>query len=57
MHVAAGLDISTLTLFGDIDPTVWRPYSKKAHVIKSLSGTVEDLTPQEVAGKALQLIS
>ena len=57
MHVAAGLDIPTLTLFGDIDPSVWRPYSNKAHVLKSLSETVDDLTPQEVAEKTLQLIS
>lgn len=57
MHVAAGLAIPTLTLFGDIDPSVWRPYSQKAHVMTSPSDTLEDLTPHEVATKTLLLLS
>ncbi|MDH4470333.1 MAG: glycosyltransferase family 9 protein [Verrucomicrobiae bacterium] len=53
MHIAAGLDIPTLTLFGDINPSIWLPYSKKAHFMKSPSEKVTDITPQEVADKTL----
>jgi ADP-heptose:LPS heptosyltransferase len=57
MHVAAGLDIPTLTLFGDVDPNIWNPYSKKSFFIKSPSDTLLDLTPCMVAERTLSLIS
>ncbi|MFZ4116156.1 MAG: glycosyltransferase family 9 protein [Chthoniobacterales bacterium] len=55
MHVAAGLDIPTLTLFGDVDPHIWAPYSKKAHFLKSPSDSLADLAPREVAEKIRRL--
>ncbi len=57
MHVAAGLDIPTLTLFGDVDPSIWNPYSKKSYFIKSPSETLLDLTPCMVAERTLALLS
>lgn len=56
MHVAAGLDITTLTLFGDVDPIIWSPYSKKSHFMKSPSETLLDLDPKKVAIRARALI-
>ncbi len=57
MHVAAGLDLPTLTLFGDVDPTVWIPYSKKSHVLKSPSDHLEDLLPQIVIKRTLEILN
>lgn len=56
MHIAAALDIPTVTLFGDINPDVWRPYSQKGHAIASPSGTLETLSSQEVAEKVIILL-
>lgn len=57
MHIAAALDVSTLTLFGDIDPAVWRPYSKKGTVITSSTDTLADLDPMTVAKKVIEIMS
>ncbi|HLB34146.1 MAG TPA: glycosyltransferase family 9 protein [Chthoniobacterales bacterium] len=56
MHIAAGLNVPTLTLFGDIDPLIWRPYSKKGYEIVSPSGSLSDLSPEEVAKKICSLL-
>ncbi|MBX9741982.1 MAG: glycosyltransferase family 9 protein [Chthoniobacterales bacterium] len=51
MHIAAGMDVPTLTLFGDVDPTIWKPYSKKGIALKSPSDSLVDLAPDLVAEK------
>lgn len=56
MHIAAALDVATVTLFGDIDPTVWRPYSKKGIAISSPTDTLSDLDPIVVAKKVIEII-
>jgi ADP-heptose:LPS heptosyltransferase len=56
MHLAAGINIPTLTLFGDVDPDIWLPYSKKAHFLKSPSDSLTDLTPHQVVEKILELM-
>ena len=56
MHIAAALDIPTVTLFGDIDPTIWRPYSKKSHTVASPTDTLADLLPEEVAKKVIAIL-
>lgn len=56
MHIAAGLDVETITLFGDIDATIWRPYSKKATVITSPTDTLADLNPAIVVKKVIEII-
>jgi heptosyltransferase-3 len=57
MHIAAALDIATVTLFGDIDPVVWQPYSKKGIAISSPSDTLSDLDPIAVSKKVIEIIS
>jgi len=56
MHIAAALDITTVTLFGDIDPAVWRPYSKKGTVIASPTDTLADVDPDIVSKKVIEII-
>ena len=56
MHIAAALDIETLTLFGDIDPVIWRPYGKKGDVITSLTDTLAALSPGDVAKKVIAIV-
>ena len=56
MHIAAALDIPTVTLFGDIDPTVWRPYSQKGHSIASPTDALADLPPEGVAKKVVAIL-
>lgn len=57
MHIAAALDAPTITLFGDIDSLVWRPYSKKGIAISSPSDTLADLDPVTVSKKVIEIIS
>lgn len=57
MHIAAALDVATITLFGDIDPAVWRPYSKKGTVITSPTDTLSDLDPITVSKKVIEIMS
>ena len=57
MHIAAALDVATVTLFGDIDPTVWRPYSKKGISISSPTDTLADLDPVAVSKKVIEIMN
>lgn len=56
MHIAAALDIATVTLFGDIDSLIWQPYSKKGKAIMSPTDTLADLDPMIVAKKVIEII-
>ncbi len=56
MHIAAALGVPTVTLFGDIDPTVWQPYSQKGIVIASPTDTLADLNPLDVVKKVIEII-
>lgn len=56
MHIAAALGPKTVTLFGDIDPSVWRPYSKKGYEIASPTESLADLPPEVVAKKVIELL-
>lgn len=56
MHIAAALNIPTLTLFGDINPDIWKPYSNMSHVMKSPTDALASLPPQEVAQKTRALL-
>lgn len=56
MHIAAALNVATVTFFGDIDPTIWQPYSEKGTVITSPSDTLEDLNPIVVSKKVIEII-
>jgi ADP-heptose:LPS heptosyltransferase len=56
MHIAAALDVVTVTLFGDIDPRIWKPYSEKGIVITSPTDTLADLDPLLVAKKVIEII-
>lgn len=57
MHIAAALDVATITLFGDIDPAVWRPYSKKGFFFTSPTDTLTDLDPNMIAKKVIEIMS
>jgi len=57
MHIAAALDVATVTLFGDIDPTIWQPYSKKGLFIASPTDTLADLDPTAVAKKIIEIMN
>lgn len=56
MHIAAALDVATVTLFGDIDPTIWRAYSKNGIALASPTDTVADLDPNVVSKKVIEII-
>lgn len=56
MHIAAALGPKTVTLFGDIDPSVWRPYSKKGYEITSPTQRLSDLAPKTIAQKVIELL-
>ncbi|MFI0347549.1 MAG: glycosyltransferase family 9 protein [Chthoniobacterales bacterium] len=56
MHIAAALGPKTVTLFGDIDPSVWRPYSKRGYEIASPTGNLSDVAPEVVAKKVIELL-
>lgn len=56
LHVAAGLGVSTLTLFGDVDPAIWAPYSSQGAFLKSPSDTLTDLSPEVVAERIKKLL-
>lgn len=57
MHVASGVGAATLTLFGDVDPAIWAPYSPRGTFLKSPSDNLEDLAPEVVAEKVRSLLS
>ena len=57
MHIAAALDVATVTLFGDIDPVVWQPYSNKGIALTSPSDTLADLDPVDVSKKVIEIMS
>jgi ADP-heptose:LPS heptosyltransferase len=57
MHIAAALGGVTVTLFGDIDPIVWQPYSEQGSTIISPSDTLADLPPCEVAKKIVEIVA
>lgn len=56
MHIAAALNVPTVTLFGDIDPTVWQPYSEKGVAITSPTDTLAELDPITVSKKVIEII-
>ncbi len=56
MHIAAGLGIPTVTLFGDVDPTIWQPHSKKSVAITSPTDTLADLDFNIVSKKVIEII-
>lgn len=56
MHLAAALHVPTLTLFGDVDPAVWAPYSHQGTTLKSPSDLLTDLAPSLVAQKTKELL-
>ncbi len=51
MHLAAALNIPTVTLFGDVNPVIWAPYSEQGALLKSASEDLSDLAPHVVAEK------
>lgn len=53
-HLAAILGISTLSLFGPTDPTVWRPIGPRARVI--CGSSLSSITPSEVMEKVRQFL-
>lgn len=56
MHLAAALNIPTVTLFGDVNPEVWAPYSEQGVTLKSPSEELSDLAPEVVAEKIKELL-
>lgn len=56
MHIAAALDVATVTLFGDIDPVVWQPHSKKGVALTSPTDTLADLDPAIVSKKVIEIM-
>ncbi len=51
MHLAAALDVPTVTLFGDVNPQIWAPYSEQGITLKSPSEELSDLIPCVVVQK------
>ena len=55
-HLAAAVGVTTLTLFGPTDPSVWRPRGPDSHVLQSGTGSMCDLDTQAVAAASLTLL-
>lgn len=48
MHLAAAMGVRVVALFGQSDPTRWRPWTSRAQCLKSSSATIEDLSEDAV---------
>jgi ADP-heptose:LPS heptosyltransferase len=57
MHVAAGVGVPTLALFGPTDPLQWAPRSPRVHVIQSTTGNIEDIGTDQVYDMLNMMIS
>jgi heptosyltransferase III len=46
-HLAALAGAPTLALFGPTNPTYWAPVGRKVHILRALSGRMEDISKDE----------
>ncbi len=56
MHVACAVGARTLAVFGPTDPVRWAPRCPGLDVVRAKDGNLRDLTPEMVAGRALDLL-
>lgn len=56
MHVACAVGARTLAVFGPTDPVRWAPRCPSLEVVRAKDGNLRDLTPEVVAGRALDLL-
>ncbi|HRI44468.1 MAG TPA: glycosyltransferase family 9 protein [Fimbriimonadaceae bacterium] len=54
-HIAAAYGVSTVSVFGPTPPERYRPWSKKAVVLRAASRRVEDVDPDEIVAAALEV--
>lgn len=57
MHVAAGVDANVLALFGPTKGYEWAPYGKNKMYIQSPTGSINDISVNDVYDKAGKFIS
>lgn len=57
MHVAAGVETPTLSLFGPTDPRQWAPLGGQHRYIASRTGRIEDIEVGEVLRTATAILS
>jgi len=56
-HLAAAAGIPSLTLFGPGDPPRYRPWNPQGHWLQSPGGSLEDLSPDDVAHCVRELLA
>ena len=56
MHVSAAAGATTLAVFGPTNPTRWAPRAPTLHIVRAPNGRLLDLTPDQVANKAAQIL-
>jgi len=56
MHVAAAAGANTLAVFGPTDPFRWAPRRDNLHIVRSDDGSLEGITADMVAQRALALL-
>ena len=48
MHLAAAMGVRVVAMFGQSEPSRWRPWTKRAMVLQSPTRTIEDISVQAV---------
>lgn len=57
MHVASGLGVPVVALFGDSPVGRWQPWGVEARVLQSTTGDVRDIAQEMVVASSLELLS
>jgi ADP-heptose:LPS heptosyltransferase len=57
MHVAAGVGVPVLSLFGPTDPSQWAPIGRQHRFLKGRDGDINTITANEVIRCAEEMLS
>jgi ADP-heptose:LPS heptosyltransferase len=56
MHIASGLNLPIVCLFGDSDVVRWRPWGVPYRLIQTPTRTVVDISPEDVVSSFMDLL-
>lgn len=48
MHLAAAMGVFIVAMFGQSDPTRWRPWTPRAKILQSPTRTIQDISVEQV---------